>query len=63
VFVVRAPFSPEFNAKAVPGRWWDKGIKAWRVRVESKRELWTALQACFKGVPLTAPDGKVTTIQ
>lgn len=63
VYVVKAPYSPEFNAAHVPGRWFDRNVKAWRVRQESRRELWSALQACFKGLPLTAPDGKVTTIQ
>jgi hypothetical protein len=63
VFTVRAPFSPDFNNAAVPGRWFDRKIKAWRVPVASKPALWTALQGCFKGLPLVTPKGATVTIQ
>ena len=60
VVTVRAPFSPAFNALTVPGRWFDRNAKAWRVPVASRPALWTAVQTAFKGLPLVSQKG--TTI-
>jgi hypothetical protein len=62
VFVVRAPYSPEFNAAKVPARWFDRGIKAWRVPIKYNVELQNALVECFKGKTVRLPDGRITTL-
>jgi len=62
VYVVRAPFCPSFNNAHVPGRWFDRDIKAWRVPVASRVPLWSALQANFKGLPLVTGNGSTTVI-
>lgn len=58
VFVVRAPFNETFNDHRVPGRWFDKSIKAWRVPVKSDAELLKALHTSFPGHTARMPDGK-----
>ena len=52
VYTVRAPFNTTFNGQSVKGRWFDRTAKAWRVPTTSKTELWNAIQAAFKGLPL-----------
>jgi hypothetical protein len=63
VYTVRAPFSPDFNARYVPGRWFDRAAKCWRVKQDSRESLWAAIRACFKGLPIVSPDGTTKTIQ
>jgi hypothetical protein len=57
VLTVRAPFSTAFNASPVKGRWFDRTVKAWRVPVESKKDLWNAIRGSFKGLPLISDQG------
>jgi len=60
VLTVKAPFSPAFNALQVPGRWFDRNAKVWRVPVANKPALWTAVQTAFKGLPLVSSKGTTT---
>jgi len=62
VFVVRAPFNETFIDHKVPGRWFDKSIKAWRVPVKSDAELLKALRTSFSGHTARMPDGKTFTL-
>lgn len=57
VYVVCTPFNPAFNNARVPGRWFDRGIKAWRVPVTNRVPLWDAIRACFKGLPIVTEKG------
>ena len=57
VFTVAAPYSETFNAQKVPGRWFDRTIKVWRVPVTAKRSLWDAIQTSFKGLTLAVGRG------
>lgn len=60
VLTVKAPFNAVFNALPVPGRWFDRNAKVWRVPVANKPALWTAVQAAFKGLPLVSAKGTTT---
>ena len=60
VFTVKAPFSPVFNALPVPGRWFDRNVKAWRVPVAAKPALCAAVESAFKGLPLVSAKGTTT---
>lgn len=62
VFVIRAPFNKTFNDQKVPGRWFDKSIKVWRVPVKSDAELLKALHTSFPGHTARMPDGKTFTL-
>lgn len=62
VLTVKAPFSPAFNALQVPGRWFDRNAKVWRVPVANKPALWTAVQTAFKGLPLVSSKGTTTIV-
>ena len=60
VFTVQAPYSVTFNTTKVPGRWFDRTVKAWRVPIANRPALWTAIQAAFKGLPLISDNGTTT---
>jgi hypothetical protein len=62
VFVVRAPYNQDFNNQTVPGRWFDKSIKAWRVPVWSIDSLHGALRAAYKSLTAKMPDGRTFTL-
>lgn len=60
VLTVKAPFSETFNALKVPGRWFDRNARVWRVPVANKPALWDAVQTAFKGLPLVSAKGTAT---
>ena len=62
VLTVKAPFNAVFNALPVPGRWFDRNAKVWRVPVANKPALWTAVQTAFKGLPLVSSKGTTTIV-
>lgn len=57
VFTVAAPYSDTFNAQRIPGRWFDRTVRVWRVPVASQKPLWAALRVAFPGVSLVSDKG------
>ncbi len=59
---VKAPYNEAFveAMRNVPGRRWDKDTKTYVVPVGSKRALWVAMGAAFKGSQGIGPKGAFT---
>jgi hypothetical protein len=62
VLTVRVPFNRTFNNSTVPGRWFDKTVKAWRCPVTSYSALLRALTAAFPKHTVRDPGGGLITL-
>lgn len=56
---VKAPYNVDFNSRLyrVPGRFFDRASKTWRVPVSSKGHLWDAIRLTFPGLTLRSAKG------